>query len=57
LEMKECPRCGAKNALTVRFCNNCGQNLSEPQSVRCEACQEENPPDAKFCSNCGANLK
>ena len=57
LEMKECPRCGAKNALTVRFCNNCGQNLSEPQSVRCEACQEENPPDAKFCSNCGENLK
>jgi membrane protease subunit (stomatin/prohibitin family) len=57
LEMKSCPRCGAKNALSVRFCNNCGHNLSEPESVKCEACQAENPPDAKFCSNCGANLK
>ncbi|MGI6732925.1 MAG: zinc ribbon domain-containing protein [Anaerovoracaceae bacterium] len=57
LELKECPRCGAKNALSVRFCNNCGQNLTEPESVKCGACQTENPPDARFCSNCGANLK
>lgn len=28
LKMKICPFCGAKNAMTVNFCNNCGNYLS-----------------------------
>lgn len=57
MEVKPCPKCGAKNALTVRFCNNCGQNLSEPETVKCGECQGENPPDARFCANCGTSLR
>ena len=62
MELKECPRCGAKNALTVRFCNNCGQNLAEapapaaqPSGV-CSACGTENKPGMKFCGSCGNKL-
>ena len=64
MELKECPRCGAKNALTVRFCNNCGQNLAEapqPEKAavppgRCAACGADNPPGTKFCGSCGNRL-
>ncbi len=58
MDLKECPKCGAKNALTVRFCNNCGTNLSEPAAVpgKCAACGEQNAPDTKFCGSCGNKL-
>ena len=58
LDMKECPKCGAKNAPTVRFCNNCGQNLSEASapSGRCSACGMDNPPGTRFCGGCGNKL-
>lgn len=58
MEMKECPRCGAKNALTVRFCNNCGENLqvaAAPSGI-CSACGEQNPPGTKFCGSCGNKM-
>ena len=59
MELKECAKCGAKNAQTVRFCNNCGNNLSEaapPPSGICPACDFENAPGTKFCGGCGAKL-
>jgi predicted amidophosphoribosyltransferase len=58
MELKECPKCGAKNALTVRFCNNCGQNLQEAAapSGKCPSCGEDNPPGTKFCGGCGTKL-
>jgi hypothetical protein len=64
LELKECPKCGAKNAQTVKFCNNCGANLTEaappPEPVPvpglCPACNEQNPPGTKFCGACGTKL-
>lgn len=58
MEMKECPRCGAKNAVTVRFCNNCGENLQAqaPPSGKCPTCGFDNPPGTKFCGECGNKL-
>ena len=29
-----CPRCGEKNHLRARFCNNCGQRLDENRSMK-----------------------
>ena len=58
MELKECPKCGAKNALTIRFCNNCGQNLAQaaaPDGV-CQACGMQNPPGTRFCGGCGNKL-
>ena len=58
MELKECPRCGAKNSLAVRFCNNCGENLSQPTAPpgTCPACGFQNPPGTKFCGDCGNKL-
>jgi hypothetical protein len=59
MDLRECPKCGAKNALTVRFCNNCGQNLAEaaaPPSGKCPSCGQDNPPGTKFCGGCGTKL-
>ncbi|MCL2492490.1 MAG: zinc ribbon domain-containing protein [Clostridiales bacterium] len=61
LEMRVCPKCGAKNALTVKFCNNCGTNLAEadapvPVPGLCPNCGAQNPPDTKFCGSCGTKL-
>ncbi len=58
MELKTCPRCGAKNQQTVRFCNNCGLNLAEaaqPSGV-CPSCGEQNAPGTKFCGSCGTKL-
>ncbi|MCL2143529.1 MAG: zinc ribbon domain-containing protein [Methanomassiliicoccaceae archaeon] len=65
LDLRECPKCGAKNALTVRFCNNCGENLSQPSSTlsaaappsgKCAGCGFQNDPETKFCGGCGSKL-
>jgi len=58
MEMKECSRCGAKNAQTVRFCNNCGQNLAQNETPngKCTSCGTDNPPGTKFCGGCGNKL-
>ena len=59
MDLKECPKCGAKNSQTVRFCNNCGENLSAAPTVssgKCSACDFDNPPGTKFCGGCGNKL-
>ena len=59
MDMKECPKCGAKNAVGIRFCNNCGENLEQtaaPPNGACSACGTENPPGTKFCGSCGNKL-
>ena len=59
MDLKECPKCGAKNALTIRFCNNCGNNLAEaaaPPAGKCADCGFDNPPGTKFCGDCGKPL-
>lgn len=49
-----CPSCGAANAPTAKFCNNCGKPLGK---VICPNCKAENAPGAKFCNNCGTKLQ
>ena len=59
MDLKACPKCGAKNQQTIRFCNNCGQNLQEaaaPPSGKCGACGFDNAPGTKFCGGCGNKL-
>jgi len=58
LEMNTCANCGAKNALGVRFCNNCGSPMAAAHKAagRCPGCGQENPPGTKFCGNCGSKL-
>ena len=57
MALKECSKCGTKNAQTVRFCNNCGENLSlVVPSGKCASCGRENPPETKFCGGCGTKL-
>jgi len=56
MDLKKCSKCGAANAQTVRFCNECGNNLQEAASGRCSGCGHENPPGTKFCGGCGNQL-
>ncbi|MDR2698922.1 MAG: zinc ribbon domain-containing protein [Candidatus Methanoplasma sp.] len=60
MELKECPKCGTKNAVNIRFCNNCGENLQQaaapPATGKCAGCGHDNPPGTKFCGGCGSKL-
>jgi hypothetical protein len=58
MELKECAKCGAKNALAVRFCNNCGESLEQAHAPagKCSGCGFDNIPGTKFCGNCGSKL-
>jgi len=61
MELKECPKCGAKNAQDIRFCTNCGENLQPAQAAapngKCSSCGFDNPPGTKFCGSCGSKLQ
>lgn len=58
MALKECSRCGAKNAQTVKFCNNCGAPLNAPAPTpgKCPSCGAQNAPGIKFCGECGTKL-
>ncbi|NLB61084.1 MAG: zinc ribbon domain-containing protein [Clostridiales bacterium] len=58
MEMKQCQKCGAKNAQTVKFCNNCGSPMNAPAPTpgKCPGCGTQNPPDTKFCGECGTKI-
>jgi hypothetical protein len=57
MDLKECAKCGAKNAVSVRFCNNCGGNMQDAAapSGGCP-CGHDNPPGTRFCGGCGNKL-
>jgi serine/threonine-protein kinase len=48
----QCPRCGATNQPSARFCNQCSTALMQT----CPSCQQNHPITAKFCNVCGAAL-
>src|SRR5215475_924957 len=48
-----CPKCGAANASTVKFCNECGTKLGA-ETVPCVKCGAQLNAGAKFCTECGA---
>ncbi|MFG0256268.1 MAG: zinc ribbon domain-containing protein [Phycisphaerales bacterium JB043] len=47
-----CASCGTPNDAGARFCDACG----EPLSQTCGACQTSNDARAKYCDGCGAAL-
>jgi hypothetical protein len=50
----KCPGCGAKVAVGVKFCGECGTNvLAKP---KCPTCSAEVAPGVKFCGECGSNV-
>jgi hypothetical protein len=58
MDLKVCPKCGAKNAQTVRFCSDCGSNLQAAAATagKCGACGFQNAPGTRFCGECGGKL-
>jgi len=60
-----CPKCGATNAPTAKFCATCGAALEQEPTqkeeplkttVICHQCGAENSRENKFCTQCGAPL-
>lgn len=49
-----CPKCGAQNNITMKFCGSCGSKLIE--TVICPHCGKENSGEMKFCGECGSPL-
>ncbi|MEG2014350.1 MAG: zinc ribbon domain-containing protein, partial [Clostridia bacterium] len=53
-----CPRCGTANALSAKFCFQCGSELRVPdEPIVCPKCNTVNTSMANFCKTCGANLR
>ncbi len=49
-----CTECGTKNPRDAKFCQNCGNKLSDED--QCPKCKAKKIPGSKFCFNCGAKL-
>ena len=48
----DCPSCGHGNAVTMKFCGECGARLA----VVCPSCGAASPAGQKFCGECGTSL-
>ncbi|MGD0057632.1 MAG: SPFH domain-containing protein [Methanomassiliicoccales archaeon] len=53
--MVTCPKCGAPNPVTGKFCSECGAKLAVATKP-CPKCGEPVKEGAKFCPSCGAQL-
>jgi len=62
-----CPKCGAMNFESSKFCISCGNKLKKEnkveikeiksKSIICPDCQTENAESSRFCIGCGKYLK
>lgn len=60
----ECPKCGADNRASAKFCKGCGFTLEEgtqaplaqAHSVRCSHCGHSNKSNTRFCAACGTPM-
>ena len=50
----KCPKCGAANTPSSKFCNDCGETM-QVATVACIKCNAQLKAGAKFCSECGAS--
>jgi hypothetical protein len=56
-----CSNCGSQNRPGIRFCEQCGNPLSQPQATEttgrfCPNCGQSNTINNNFCSNCGTSF-
>ncbi len=60
-----CPKCGAKNSRTDRWCGSCDADLEgakkraaahAPSGPDCPACGVKNEAGASYCRKCGAEV-
>lgn len=49
-----CPQCGHGNDADAKFCDECGQPMS--QEITCPQCSTVNRLGARFCNDCGTRL-
>ncbi len=54
-ETKMCPKCGAANPATSKFCSECGGQMIEEQ-IQCPKCGAMMKKGVKFCNECGTSL-
>ncbi len=48
-----CPRCGAQNSTSAKFCSSCGA----PFDITCPKCGAKHDSSKKFCDECGTKLQ
>ena len=54
----KCPKCGAANLASAKFCNDCGAKMeSVGQAVPCAKCGAQVPAGSKFCNECGTKVE
>src|SRR5256712_816010 len=54
-QQRPCPKCGTMNAVTTKFCGNCGADTTIAAcSKPCIKCGKMVGPGQKFCPECGA---
>jgi membrane protease subunit (stomatin/prohibitin family) len=51
-----CPKCGAANQPTNKFCSSCGAQMAAT-TVKCAKCGFEMAENSKFCPECGTEAK
>jgi membrane protease subunit (stomatin/prohibitin family) len=53
-----CPKCGASNLASAKFCNDCGAKmLTAGQTVPCAKCGAQLQTGSKFCTECGTKVE
>lgn len=54
--MKSCTRCNLSFPASLKFCEACGDVLTEAATLRCPACGEAVQPGWRFCTTCRSVL-